>query len=573
MNNLYWKKILFLLIFPFALFGQIPKKELSKLPYDTLYNLYFDNYKNKNKQLEFAKAYMAKSNIDNSPIKKATGCYLLSLLCESNKAIKYLDSAIAYSKNKNDIKFPAYAYSEKAYVLKKQFKYEEAIHNFILAEKEAKRNNIDYSFRIKFAIAALRSEELGEVTEALDLYRDCFNYYKNKAIRTTKYSYDYHNVIFALADAYKTQNQSDSATYYNKLGFNESKITKNNEMNALFTLNEGANLVSKKNFIAALDSINKALPKMIIYKNEGNTLAAYYYIGKTYAGLRNKTIAIQNFIKVDSIYNKTKRITPEFTSGYLYLISYFKEKGNKENQLKYITKYMYIDSILEKNYKELSKKLQKEYDTPHLLSEKETLIQSLEEDNSKSYWSISGLLIITISVTGFGIYQHSLKKRYKSRFEKIINQAEEFNTNLTIIPNERIESQTNNKEYTGIAEELINQILEKLSRFESKKEYLQSNITIQMLSTTFDTNSKYVSKIVNVHKGKTFIQYINDLRIEHAISQLQQNKKLRNYTIQALALEFGFNSAESFSSAFNKKTGIKPSFFIKEIEKRAQTQA
>ncbi|MNF84413.1 DNA-binding transcriptional regulator ChbR [compost metagenome] len=115
---------------------------------------------------------------------------------------------------------------------------------------------------------------------------------------------------------------------------------------------------------------------------------------------------------------------------------------------------------------------------------------------------------------------------------------------------------------------MVNQILEKLKRFESKKEYLQSNITIQMLSTTFETNTKYVSKIVNTYKGKTFIQYINDLRIDYAIVQLQKDNKLQKYTIHALASEFGFNSAESFSAAFQKKTGIKPTYFIKELENK-----
>jgi AraC-like DNA-binding protein len=301
-------------------------------------------------------------------------------------------------------------------------------------------------------------------------------------------------------------------------------------------------------------------------------LAAYYYLGKTYEGMGNKAIATQNFIKVDSLYNKTKRITPEFTSGYPYLISYFKEKGDKESQLKYITKYMYIDSTLQKKYQELTKKLEKEYDIPQIFLEKETLIQSLENDKAKSYWGIAGLFLITVSVSGFGIYQHNLKKNYRSRFEKIMNQTEISNDPLTNSPKEKIEIQTNNtKEDIGISEELIKQILKKLKNFETQKEYLQSNITVQILSSTFETNSKYVSKIVNVHKGKTFIQYINDLRIEFAIAQLQQNNKLRNYTIQALAVEFGFNSAESFSAAFLKKTGIKPTYFIKELQNLMKT--
>ncbi|WP_281322201.1 helix-turn-helix domain-containing protein [Flavobacterium aestivum] len=574
MNYLQWNKFLFILLIPFAILGQASKREISRLTYDELKNLYFDNEKDQKLQLECANAYLTKAKNENNHIQKARGYFLYSLENEGNKAIKYLDSCITFSRKENDSKFPAYAYSSKAYKLKKLFKYRQAIDNFILAEKYAQTNNKDFYYKVKFSIAVLRSEELGEVREALNLYRECFNYYKDKEIRTQMYSYGYQDVIFALADAFKALNQTDSATYYNKLGFRESKLTKDNRYNALFILNEGANLVLQKKFKAALDSITKALPKMIIFKDEGNTLAAYYYLGKTYEGLGSKTMAVKNFIRVDSIYNKTKRITPEFISGYPYLISYFKEKKDKENQLKYITRYMYIDSVLQTNYKELTKKLQKEYDTPHLLSEKEILIESLEEDNSKSYWSIGGLLLISISVSGFGIYQLNLKKRDRSRFEKIMNQTKLSNSNFINTDNEenKAETQTNNKEDIGISEELINQILEKLKRFETKKEFLQPNITVQILSNTFETNSKYISKIVNTYKGKTFIQYINDLRVEFAIVQLQQNNKLRNYTIQALALEFGFNSAESFSAAFHKKTGIKPTYFIKELEKSKKTQ-
>lgn len=567
MSYLNRKTILFLLLIPFSFLAQVPKKELTKLSYDEIKKLYFDNEKNQSKQLVYANAYLLKAKSENNAIEKARGWYLISSKYKGNKAIQYLDSAIVVSKNTNDIKYPAYAYSAKAYELKKLFRFREALDNFILAEKKAQTNNIDFYYYSKFSIAILRSEELGEVHEALDLYRECFNYYKSKEVRTPKYSFSYQEVIFALADAHKALLQTDSASYYNKLGYRESKITNKKEYNALFTLNEGANLVLKKNYVVAIDSIKKALPVMLILKNKENTLAAYYYLGKAYEGLGNKHFAIKNFIKVDSLYNKTKKITPEFISGYPYLISYFKNNNDKENQLKYLTQYMYIDSTLQKNYKELTKKLQKEYDTPHLFSEKETLIQSLENDKAKAYWSIGGLFIITISVTGFGLYQLNLKKNYKSRFEKIINQIEIYDDPLTNIINEKIENLiSNNKEDIGIAKELVNQILYKLKQFEAQKEYLNSNITVQTLSITFETNSKYVSKIVNTYKGKTFIQYINDLRIENAIVQLQKDNKLRKYTIHALAKEFGFNSSESFSTAFFKKTGIKPSYFIKELE-------
>ncbi len=386
MTRFKFVQISFLLFLSTIILAQSPKKDLKQLSYTELKDLFMKNEPNKNIQSPYANAYLAKANRDNIAIEKARGWYLVALLKEGDEAIKLFDSTIYYSKNLNDSKFPAYAYSKKAYQFKNKFKYKEAIDNFVLAERLAKNNNPDFYYKVKFSIAILRSEELGEVNEALTLYKECFNYYKKKDIRNPQYYYAYQDVVFALADAYKALNQSDSTTYYNKLGYRESKAIKDFEYNALFMLNEGANLTLKKNYNAALDSIHKALPQIILYKNTGNILASYYYLGKTYDGLDNKKEAVKNFIKVDSLYTITKRITPEFTSGYPYLISYFKEKGDKTNQLKYLTKYMYIDSVLQNNYKELTKKLQKEYDTPNLMLEKESLINSLKNNQQTSYW-------------------------------------------------------------------------------------------------------------------------------------------------------------------------------------------
>lgn len=560
----YRKIFLLLLLFIILVSAKSQQKDLTKLSYVELKKTFWDNEENIKKQLPYANAYLIKAKKENNPIEKARGSYLISLISTNEIAVRYLDSAIAYSKNLNDSKFPAYAYSGKGFVYKKQFKYKEAIDNFLIAESIAKKNNPDLYYDTKFSIAVLRSEELGEVKEALTLYKECLNYYSDKKVRDSEYSYSYQLLLFGLADAYKTLNISDSATFYNKLGYLESKATNSHHTNVLFILNEGANKVFTGNFKEALDSINKAFPGIIFYKDKGNILAAYYYTAKAYDGMNNKKEAVKNFIKVDSIYNINKRITPEFVSGYPYLISHFKKNGDKINQLKYLTRYMQIDSVLQNNYKELTKKLYKEYDTPYLIQEKESLIESLKKDNTKSYWSIGFLILIIILTMMFGFYQYNLKKNYHTRFEKIMESLS--GSNETHSEERGLEINKSKTDTIGINEELINQILKKLTDFENNKGFLEPNITIQTLSSVFETNSKYVSKIVNIYKKKTFVQYINDLRIEYALQTLKQHNKLRKYTIHALATEFGFNSAESFSTAFHKKTGIKPTFFIKQLD-------
>lgn len=558
---------LFISLFSICLFGQIKNDGGGrKMSYEEL-KLFYNNSKNNKDKLNFATLYLNKAKKENNNNRIARGYYAFAYnyyFNEPNKAIQYLDSVIKYSKKESDILFPAVAYREKGDFLIKQNKYKEAISNYKLAERYALINNIDYYYIVRDAIAGTKSEKLGEINEALKIYKECFNYYRTKNYRAKKYNSYYLNVIFGLADVFKSLKKVDSCTFFNKLGYNDAKIIKNEEFIALFVLNEGANQTLKKNYTAAIDSINISLPILKKLNNIDNVFASYFYYGKAYEGLDKKELALQNYLKVDSIYQKDNEImTPEFTEGYRYIINYYKEKNDKVNQLKYLNTYLIIDSTLQKNYKELDKVFQKDYDFPHLVKDKEILIASLENKTRLYYWGIS---ILLLAIIGLVYYQKYTKRIDQQRFEKIIAEAERKNEN--VLPQEIIVSELITNKELNIAEEIVLKITQKLLQFEKKKGFLNSKLSIQSLSDEFETNSKYLSRVVNELKCKTFVNYVNDLRIEYSINHLQQDSRARKYTLQALANEYGFNTAESFSAAFSKKTGIKPSYFIKVLEKK-----
>jgi AraC-like DNA-binding protein len=564
MTNQQLIKTVLLVLCPFFLWSQTSKPIQKSDSYEDLKQAFIKNQGNDEKQLYYANEYLKRARASNSRINISRGYYMLAHMYEGAKAIQLLDYSIAYAKNTNDTKFPALSYSKKGYELKKQCRFAEALDNFFIAERIAKKNNLDFYFNIKHSIGMLRSEELGQVEEALVLYRECFNYYKGKDVRSPNYAIEYHNVLFALADAHKSLNNLDSTTFYNKLGYEESRVTNDYYYISYFILNEGANQVLKKNYKAAIDSINKVLPKIVSDKNYGNILASYFYLGKCYAGMGNEEKAIKNYVKVDSMYVINKRIIPEFVGGYFYLIDYYKQTGDKENQLKYLTTFTKIDSVLQSDYKQLSKVLRDEYDTPKLILEKEALIQSLEKGQSDSYiW----IVILIIGVTVLIGYQFYLKKQHQKRFEAIIHPTK---VDLQASTNENKQDDfvqdDKSKTTLNVATEVVQQLLEKLFHFEHKKGYLDNTLTIQKVALQLNTNTKYLSKVINDQKGKTFVHYINDLRVMYAVEQLQAQSILQNYTMPSLAKEFGFNSAEAFSAAFYKKHKIKPTFFIKALE-------
>lgn len=115
-----------------------------------------------------------------------------------------------------------------------------------------------------------------------------------------------------------------------------------------------------------------------------------------------------------------------------------------------------------------------------------------------------------------------------------------------------------------INEDVILNIMDKLSNFENSKDFLKP-ASLHSLAKKFQTNPKYLSKIININYEKNFSSYINDLRIKHLLKDLQKNDLLKTYTVKALAKKLGFTSTEVFSKAFKKHTGINPSNYLNSL--------
>jgi AraC-like DNA-binding protein len=90
--------------------------------------------------------------------------------------------------------------------------------------------------------------------------------------------------------------------------------------------------------------------------------------------------------------------------------------------------------------------------------------------------------------------------------------------------------------------------------------YLDSNLTIEILSEKLKTSRHHVSQVVNERLGKTYIEYISELRLEEAKRRLSNPNNFR-FTIAAIALDSGFNSVSSFNDVFKRRFGITPSKF------------
>lgn len=498
--------------------------------------------KKEENKLEMARAYRFNSFIyyKNLPIR-----------------IAYLDSSITVSKDLNDIKYPMVSYSNLGVLYSNMGEYTKSMEAYLNGLEYSKKNkNIDFIHIIKHNIARLKSK-IGEDKEAIKIFKSVLDYENSSNVNSRSRV----NTLLSLANSYRKLKQNDTASYYNKQAI-DIAIDKY-EINYFYgVLGEGINLYYKEKYQEALDSIQKALP--FIEKNElvvvHDFIAnGYLYEGKIHQHFGKKEKLLESLSKLDDFLTKTKFASLESRQGYEILINHFKKNERKDKELLYTQKLIRYDSLLYQNFKALTYKIIKEYDTPILLKEEKKLIQSLQKEKRKTNYSLLASVFIGILILGILVFTYLKQRSYKKRYNKLIQKISQKSSKLDAV---------NNTSDIGISTDIVNSIMEQLMEFEKNKGYLLSNITVGKIAQNFGTNSKYISKVVNYNKKKSFVSYINELRINYAAEELKKNHKLRNYTLAALAREFGFNTSESFSKSFYKAYGITPSFYINKLEKQ-----
>ncbi|KAA1242372.1 AraC family transcriptional regulator [Aquimarina sp. RZ0] len=507
----------------------------------------------------FAEAILQKAKKNEEPGRIASSYRLVARVYENSlyKKIAYLDSAIFYGEKSSFKSYPTIIYVDKGVMYADNGLFNEALDNYINGLKYAKKKNDDFNEAIINHNIALLKRKLGKYDEAKSLFKLSLNYESSKIWESKNDTIGYLSTLAELVTTYRRNKEIDSALTFNSIGI---KMSKNLEISGLFKLNKGIINYYQKDYKNAIININKALksfskPENKYFAENYNVIDAYLFLGKSYTAISNKELAITNYKKIDSLIQGTKYSIPEVRQAYTAIIEHYKSLGDKSNQLHYINRLLYNDSIIDRRFRSLNTKLIKDFDTPILISEKEKLIKDLTNERDQSNYGIMILLFILLIITVFLILNYRKRKLYKIRFEELMQST----TEKTV--QKKIDDDT-----IGIAADVVANIVAGLDEFESNKGFTQTNMSSAILATQLHTNTKYLTKVIKHYRQKSFSPYINDLRITYIIEQLKTDKKLQNYTIKALATEAGFNSAEVFSKYFYKTTGIYPSYFIKQVQ-------
>lgn len=324
----------------------------------------------------------------------------------------------------------------------------------------------------------------------------------------------------------------DSTLIYYKKAFlvSEEFNPKHKNSLSLYNFRVANVLIKRKEFKKALEKVNSYeldpksqsyhFLKSIIFKNLKINDSSYYHSYK-FLNFKNSSpsteknkIAIFNILA--DLYNSSNKIDSAFKYSKLALdklkiLNKSKTEANKNHYL---------------------------YDFEQIKKVNDSIIN--KEIKTKINLIIT-FLLITILIITIGLYL--LKKEKKRSSENLTTPKKDYSINL----------------------ELEEMVLRELENFEISEIYLDSTFNINKLAKQLNTNTSYLSSIVNERKGKTYKQYITELRMNYLLNLINKESKYRKYTVEALGNKIGYTNASSFSRSFKNFTGLSPSEYLNSL--------
>ncbi len=547
------RKILFFLAFScFLLNGQ----EFSD------YRIRYDNFEeNDVRAFQFLKPYIKKAKKEKN-FTELTQAYKDATSFSPNSKLQYADSMVEAANKSNNRDLIGASYLTKGtiyYFNYKKFKL--ALDEYLKAWNYLEGTKDEYLYYKNLYHIAVVKSYLGHCDESLELFEKCRKYYSNKKISTDLPNLSYNNKKGYLNSLHQNiaclieLSRLKEAALLVTEGLRETSgdIDFYIERSYFYKL-QGIIAFKNKNYDKAISNFNNALVGVEKKDDFTNASAIYFYKGKSLLYKNEMVEAVEYFKKVDSIFKKHEFILPEVRENFEILINYYKKAGNNKMELYYTSQLLKVYHVLSTDFKYLSDKIHKGYDTRDLLEAKRRL-----EMSSANGYRIAAILFFSLLVVFLILYSRWKKgKRIHAKYNDLLakmeaDTAQKFGDNID----------DHNLKSSKLNEKKANDLLSKLSALEEENFFLEKNMTLNKLAIKLKTNTTYLSEIINDRKGCHFNAYLNELRIKYITHKLYENKSWRRYSIKALSEECGFKDTRIFSKAFHENNGLSPLEFIR----------
>ena len=480
-------------------------------------------------------------------------------------AIDYFRKAVLLIRNVQDKTALPIAYNQMGLAWKYLGNFDSAIFYYDRMLEIDKKNSSALDVAIDLGNIGALYYEWGHYRQSYNFHQEALNIYLKEGNKNN-ISVAYNN----LGEVFYSMGQYDSSLYYLQKALEIDRETGMEHNMAHRYNNIGDIYFKQQQFDKALMHYNLALnintrreiPFNIVLnkKNIARVMQAKNQFGKA------EMLFLESLEKAKEIESKSLQ------SSVLESLSEFYAASEKFS--KAYAYHLLYDEMKDSIFREKTQKQLADLQTRYELDKKENEITILNSENqrrineARQYRSsviilgaallvISGLLIILF------IQFNLRKKAYKKLVQKNLELAKTPKAPHVIDSNVK----DSIPEYTAsiIDNDNHKELRHKLKIYLKKeKPYLQSDLSAKELASQLETNTHYLSEVINREFGTNFTGFINEYRVKEACKLLADEDK-QNLTIESIAHEAGFNSKSAFNNAFKSVTGLTPSYYRKSV--------
>lgn len=175
-------------------------------------------------------------------------------------------------------------------------------------------------------------------------------------------------------------------------------------------------------------------------------------------------------------------------------------------------------------------------------------------------WAVFASIIIILLLAGGTMLLWRTVRKLHEKNKVIYDSVNRELTAPEVKPAEdQADSSTQPRRNKAIPDEQRDQLLARIKEVVAdSQEIYSSEFSLARLATLCQTNTKYVSYVINEMFGCNFQTYINTLRVKEACRRMDNESMYEYYSTEGIAESVGFNSRSAFITAFKRTIGMSP---------------
>lgn len=468
----------------------------------------------------------------------------------------------------------AKAYQRKGYLLYCKESFAEAMDSYLKARGIAEKHRLDDRLPSLYADIGNVFSATNDLETGIGFYRKALSSIKDGS-RKSVLPVVYNNLLYA----YYLKGNPDSVRKYQNLYIRLGGTDSRSRYDLL--LNGGLldDLLRKDReaivrFHQAADFARDSL------RSDECVAAANSHIARIYERRQELDSALR-YLRLNESMGRRGNYNNLLVESLRDIARIYDSMGRHTEALQYKSEYLSLsDSIFSRETLNAIKNSQALFES----NADAYTIRTLNSTNALQRWWIIALFIVVavIAMLSFSLWRQKKKlstaykdlfarnldlleseRRYADNIDSLehrLNDCRKISDNTeAAVPEERKEERRLliNKEQR---KELLSRIRHVM---ESPEFYCDPECSIDRLAAAIDSNSRYVSEVINEEYGMNFRAFLNKYRIKEAMRRFEDAANYGNLTIRAVAESVGYKSQATFIAVFTKETGLKPSLYQK----------